>query len=397
MKKRCFRGAAVLAAVFALAMSLFLTAGTAHAEEEQEMELSVGQAETRPIPEIPGAAYESSMEFDFARMVNVYYFEGGYKVIDVTGDRQFLLVPEGKSVPEGTDPSIVPLYAPVDNIYLAATSAMALFDALDALDAIRLSSLRAEGWYIEHAAGAMERGDILFSGKYSEPDYELMIQEGCSVAIESMMILHTPKVQEMIENMGIPVFIDRSSSEEHPLGRTEWIRVYAAMLDKEAEADAFMEEQKKIISDLDDFVNTEKKVAYFYFNTDGSVVVRSGNDYVPKMIEIAGARYIPDDLMSETKRSSVPITLEEFYTKCIDADYLVYNASIDNPIETIGDLLGKSELFQDFKAVQEGNVWCTGKYLYQATDIVGNLIRDFHNMVTEGDPAKMTFLSKIEG
>lgn len=71
-----------------------------------------------------------------------------------------------------------------------------------------------------------------FAGKYSEPDYEMLVDEDCDVAIESTMILHTPKVQEMIENLGIPVFIDRSSYEMHPLGRTEWVKLYGAMMER---------------------------------------------------------------------------------------------------------------------------------------------------------------------
>lgn len=202
----------------------------------------------------------------------------------------------------------------------------------------------------------------------------------------------------MIEQMGIPVFTDRSSYENHPLGRTEWIKVYAEMVDKRDEAKEFFDEQAKIISDLKDFKNTEKTVAFFYINTDGSVVVRKPSDYVPKMIEIAGGRYVPTQVDSEeeTKRSSVPMTMEEFYTQAIDADYLVYNGTIDDPINSVDDLLQKSELFADFKAVKEGNVWCAGKYLYQATDIVGNMITDIHLMLTGGDASQMTFMTKID-
>ena len=69
----------------------------------------------------------------------------------------------------------------------------------------------------------------------------MLVDEDCDVAIESTMILHTPKVQEMIENLGIPVFIDRSSYEMHPLGRTEWVKLYGAMMGKEAEAADFFE------------------------------------------------------------------------------------------------------------------------------------------------------------
>lgn len=349
-------------------------------------------------PEIPGLTFESEMQNDFAECFHIYYYNDDYTLIDVPDSGQFLLVPEGKTAPDGLDSDIVVLQKPLDNIYLAATSAMSLFSSLDALDNIKFSSLQESGWYVEAAKQAMEDGSIVFAGKYSEPDYELLVNSGCNLAIESTMILHTPKVQEMIEQMGIPVFMDRSSYESHPLGRTEWIKVYGEMVDKRDEAKAFFDEQSKVISELKDFKNTEKTVAFFYISTDGSVVVRKPTDYVPKMIEIAGGRYVPEQVDSEeeTKRSSVPMTMEEFYTQAIDADYLVYNGTIDDPINSVDELLQKSELFADFKAVKEGNVWCAGKYLYQATDIVGNMITDLHLMLTGGDESQMTFMTKID-
>ena len=318
-------------------------------------------------PEIPGLTFQSEMQNEFAECFHIYYYNDDYTLIDVPDSGQFLLVPEGKSAPDGLDEDIVVLQKPLDNIYLAATSAMSLFSSLDALDDIKFSSLQASGWYVDAAKQAMENGDIVFAGKYSEPDYELLVNSGCSY-------------------------------ENHPLGRTEWIKVYAEMVDKRDEAKEFFDEQAKIISDLKDFKNTEKTVAFFYINTDGSVVVRKPSDYVPKMIEIAGGRYVPTQVDSEeeTKRSSVPMTMEEFYTQAIDADYLVYNGTIDDPINSVDDLLQKSELFADFKAVKEGNVWCAGKYLYQATDIVGNMITDIHLMLTGGDASQMTFMTKID-
>ena len=348
-------------------------------------------------PEIPGLTFESEMQNDFAECFHIYYYNDDYTLIDVPDSGQFLLVPEGKTAPDGLDSDIVVLQKPLDNIYLAATSAMSLFSSLDALDNIKFSSLQESGWYVEAAKQAMEDGSIVFAGKYSEPDYELLVNSGCNLEIESTMILHTPKVQEMIEQMGIPVFFFFSSYENHPLGRTEWIKVYAEMVDKRDEAKAFFDEQAKVISDLKDFKNTEKTVAFFYISSDGSVVVRKPTDYVPKMIEIAGGRYVPTQVDSEeeTKRSSVPMTMEEFYTQAIDADYLVYNGTIDDPINSVDELLQKSELFADFKAVKEGNVWCAGKYLYQATDIVGNMITDLHLMLTDGDESQMTFITKI--
>ena len=105
------------------------------------------------------------------------------------------------------------------------------------------------------------------------------------------MILHSPEVKELIELLGIPVLIDRSSYESHPLGRTEWIKLYAVLVSRETEAEAFFDAQAAVIDELAGFENTEKTVAFFYVGTDGSVVVHSAGDYVARMIEIAGGRY----------------------------------------------------------------------------------------------------------
>lgn len=359
---------------------------------------ALAQETAEQAPALDGLVYEKQMDFTYVEGVDIYYYEGGYKFFDVYDSGQYLLIPQGGAAPANLERNVTVIQAPLQNIYMAATATMALVNAIGGLEQIDFSSLNADGWYVQAAADAMNAGEILFAGKYSEPDYELLLDGGCDLAVESTMILHTPKVQEMIENMGIPVFIDRSSYEDHPLGRSEWAKVYGALLDREEEAEAFFAEQNQVMEELEDFENTGKTVAFFSVNSDGSVVVRRQEDSVPKMIELAGGRYVLDgvSVIQESKRSSVTMTMEEFYADAIDADYLVYNSTIQAPINSMDDLLGKSPLFADFKAVKEGNVWCADKYLYQATDIVGQLIRDFNHMLTDGDASQMTFLKKIE-
>ena len=345
--------------------------------------------------EIPGLIWESSMELEYATEFTVDYYAGGYALIEVIGDCRYLVVPEGREVPEKLDGSIKVLRQPLDTIYLQATSAMALFDRIDGLDAIRLVGTRKDGWYVEGVVRAMEEGKMLFSGNYSQPDYELMVEEGCNLAIESTMILHAPKVQEMIEQLGIPVFVEHASYEKHPLGRTEWVKVYGVMLDREKEAEDFFKTQTEAIRQFADMENTGKTVAFFYLASNGSVNVRATTDYVPKMIEIAGGNYVFTDISDPgSKRSSISMTMEEFYNTAVSADYLIYNAAIDDPIYTIDELIAKDSLFADFKAVKNGNVWCTGKYLFQATDITGELIVDFHHMLTGQED--MQFLYKLK-
>lgn len=343
---------------------------------------------------VEGLTWSRRMPLTYAENFSVDYYEGGYVLIDVVDGDRLLLLPDGAEAPAGLPADVLTIHRP-QNIYLAATSAMALFARLDALDVLGASSLEASDWSVEAAREAMEAGEIAFAGKYSEPDYELLIQLGCDLAIESTMIFHTPKVKEMLENLGIPVFVDRSSYEPHPLGRTEWIKLYGALTGREDVAEAFFAEKEALIAAYAGYPNSEKTVAFFYMSSDGSVVVRNSTDYVPRMIEIAGGRYALSGVVDpDSSRSSVSTTMEQFYAAAVDADYLIYNTSIANPLGGLDDLFALSPLFADFKAVKEGNVWCAGKDLYQETDDVGEFIADIHNMITgEGE---MRFLTRVE-
>ena len=59
------------------------------------------------------------------------------------------------------------------------------------------------------------------------------------------------------------------------------------------------EEQKQYVKELSDVKATGKTVAFFYVTTAGTVSVRKSNDYVPKMIDIAGGEYVFQNLKGE--------------------------------------------------------------------------------------------------
>ena len=323
-------------------------------------------------------------------------YDRGYTLLDIPTSGRFLIVPEGAEVPQGLDEDIVALCAPLDRIYLTATSSMDFFRALDSISSIRLSGTDVSGWYIEEAKEALEKGSMLFAGKYSAPDYELIFSEKCDLAIESTMIYHTPVVKEQLEKLGVPVLVERSSYEADPLGRMEWIKVYGALLGKLPAAEALFEAEEKAVEPLLDQPKTGRTVAFFYINTTGTVNVRKSDDYVPKMIAMAGGTYVFDDLDSGSALSTVNMTMESFYDGARDADVLIYNSTIDGELFTVADLLGKSVLLAHFRAVQNGHVWCTGKNLFQEPMGVGKLILDIHRVLTDGDaPAELTYLHKL--
>lgn len=342
---------------------------------------------------------ERSMALEYATQFSVDYYEGGYKLICLSDGSRFLTVPEGAGIPEGLDADITALRQPIKDIYLVATSAICLFDALNSLSSIGLSGTKAEDWYSVNARTAMEQGSILYAGKYSEPDYELILSSGCSLAVESTMISHAPEVKEKLEDLGIRVLIDQSSLEKHPLGRTEWLKLYAALLDKEGEAESLFDDQVKFLNEAASKENTGKTVAFFYISTSGYAVARKSGDYVTKMIELAGGNYIFNDLGNpETATSTVTLEMEKFYATARDADFIIYNSTIGGELQSLGELVAKNGLLKDFKAVQNGNVWCTNKNLFQETTQLGRMILDINRMLTNNDPAltRLDFLYKLQ-
>jgi len=339
-------------------------------------------------------APERSLPLAYANQFSVDFYRGGYALIKMQDGNRYLLVPESAPVPAGLAPDLTVLQQPLDHIYLAATSAMDMFRSLDCLNCIRLSGTDTAGWHIEEARQAMENGNIQYAGKYSAPDYELIFAEQCDLALESTMIYHTPAVKEQLEQLGVPVLVERSSYESHPLGRMEWIKLYGVLLGQEEAAEKQFQKAVRMLPAAED--STGKTVAFFSVNTNGSVTVRKAGDYIARLIEMAGGQYIFSDLSdNENALSTVTMQMEAFYTKAKTADYMIYNSAIQEELHSIQELLSKSPLLADCKAVQEGHVWCTGKSLFQSTMGLGALAEDIHRILTEENPSELTYLHRL--
>ena len=341
---------------------------------------------------------QGSMELQYAENFSVDYYEGGYTLLTTIPDnKQYLLVPEGAKIPAGLGEEICVLQEPLDNIYLVASGVMDMFASLDAVDEIRFSGQKQENWYIQKAKDAMATGKLIYAGKYSKPDYELLVSEGCDLAIENRMITHSPEVVEMLESFNIPVMIEYSSYEQHPLGKVEWVKFFGALTGKEAEAEAAFAEQVEILEKVSNGEKTGKTVAFFYVTSNGLIQVRQSTDYIPKLIELAGGRYIFDDLEdSGSGRSTLNMQIEDFYAGAKDADILIYNSSIDGGVNTIDELIGKCNILKDFKAVQEGQVYCTTNDMYQQSMAVGYLLQDMHEVLTGNKSGNLKYLFLLE-
>ena len=171
---------------------------------------------------------------------------------------------------------------------------------------------------------------------------------------------------------------------------TPWAKVYGEMTGTQEKAKELFNEQDEKLN----AVNTtgeKKTVAFFYINNAGQICIRRSDDYISKMLELAGGENVLSGAAEGTS-ASFPIDAEQFYTLAKDADVLIYNTSLGGKLTSIEELTEKYALLTEFKAVKESNVWCTSGSLFQETLSSGAIIGDFHNAFYGGDTEYVTHL-----
>ncbi|MCF6412666.1 ABC transporter substrate-binding protein [Collinsella tanakaei] len=331
--------------------------------------------------------HTGTLELAYARNFTVDEYEGGYRLVCISNGERFLIIPEGASVPEGLAADIATIRQPA-RTYLVSTGMICLLDEIDALDEVSVSSVTAEDSPSERLSQAIEDGAVSYGGKYSAPDFELIAETGCTLAIENTKINHAPDIKQKLQDLGVTVLTEQSSNEPEVLGRLEWIKLMGVVFGREDEANEAFARIAQRVEDTAAQEPTGKTVAFFYINDDGAAVTRRSTDYVSQMIELAGGAFLSFDPADDAEGSSsvqAVIDLETFYARAKDADVVIYNTTVDSSVASIDDLIGKNPLLADFKAVQEGNVFACDEDMYQAMTSMDDIIGDMRSALTGAD------------
>ena len=338
--------------------------------------------------------FDHSMELSYAKCFTVDYYKGGYKLASTSDGTKMLVVPEGMSVPTDAPEGAIILRQPVNNIMVASTPVTSLINAIGALDAISLTTYDADSWYIDEVKNAIVRGSLTYVGDYKAPDYEKIIAAGSTLAFYSTML--TEDVAAQLDSLGVAVVLDRSADEDHPLARVEWAKLYGAIFNLEEKAEEIFDAQAAYIDEIAKAENTGKTVAIFYITSKGALYARNADDYMAKMIELAGGKYaLPDVGVGET--GTVNMEFEAFYDGAKDADYIIYIWSLGGKPESLADFLERAEILSEMKAVKEGNVWCTTPDFFQIQDTIGSMVNDIHLMLEADESTdSLTYLNRLK-
>ena len=392
-----------------LAMSTLLFAACEKKENEQ-------QGITVEYSQLTSTGKE---ENTFAELFSIEHLkdenEKAYSKIEVFDkekklDTSWLLLPEGVDKVSGAPAGVnIMTFRDRQNIMVSSASTMALINAMDALSKVPMTTADTT-WRIQEIKDAIDKGTVKEVGKYSKPDYEQIISIGAekhvTFAVFSTMLDSVPDVYDQLtKTCNLRIMRDQSSYESHPLGRTEWIKIYGEIFDMRDKSDAVFNGQVEILNETTSKINVpeaERKTVLIFYTTStkDTFYVRNAADYVTELVNLGGGKQVAE--IGPGKSGNTKMTQESFIQECSQADYVLYNWTSgasgvkDESLQGLIDArLG--DWFKDFKAYKEGNVWRTSNDFYQKMDKMGEMVADIYKMLYgENVSDTLTYVNRLK-
>jgi iron complex transport system substrate-binding protein len=159
-------------------------------------------------------------------------------------------------------------------------------------------------------------------------------------------------LDKKLEQTKIPVAISVDHLEESPLARAEWIKFFAAFVDKKQLADSIFGAMEKNYIELKAIVAqaVKKPTVFNEIKFGDSWYMPGGKSFMAQLLNDAGADYLWKE---DTKAGSLPLSFEQVYARAKNADYWI-NLS---KLKTKKELLGFEPRYSGFTAFKKGNLF----------------------------------------
>ncbi|MDF9829960.1 ABC transporter substrate-binding protein [Parabacteroides sp. PF5-6] len=287
----------------------------------------------------------------YAQGIEILHFDG-YKTVEVKDPweegqllQRYILVGRDKPLP-GNLPAGTVVRVPLQKVAVYTSVHAAIIDLLG--ESHRIVGV-CEPRYMDTPAiqEGLRAGRITDLGEANAPNVEKMIEIGTEYVIASPF---QNSSYGPVEKIGIPIIEGADYMEALPLGRSEWIRFYGLLFDKEELADSLFratEERylalKELVAPIDHrpTVVSEKKFGSSWY-------VPAGDSYVAHFFADAGADYLFKELPGA---GSTPMAFETVLDRAIHADLwlIKYNQAEDMTYDELRTEYTPYEHFDAFK------------------------------------------------
>ncbi|MEX0996870.1 MAG: ABC transporter substrate-binding protein [Flavobacteriaceae bacterium] len=273
----------------------------------------------------PSSAEGNPLEISYAKGFSITDY-GDYKVIEVNNPwpdagktfRYALVKDKENFTSEETFDAVVQV--PVQNLIVTSTTHIPSLDMLGESDKlIAFPNLN----YIssENTRKRITEGHITEIGNNESINTENVIDLQPDVMI-GFAVTGNNKTYETLQRAGIPIVYNGDWTENHPLGKAEWIKFFGAFFDKNEEAAALFSEIQTEYSNVKELAQTAKNTPTVLSGALWKDIwyLPEGNSWGAQFIADANGDYLWSD---SDGTGSIALNVETVLEKAQQADYWI--------------------------------------------------------------------------
>lgn len=306
--------------------------------------------------ENPQSIYQDQVNIEYAIGFDVVYHQDWKELLlfrhynDFVDTVRYALTSDEKEL-VGFDKSHQ-MVLPVNSIGALSTTQLAMFELLDALE--QLKAIETKRYvHSQKIIELTEAGAILELAPAGKLNVETTIASG----IEMLMGVGYPNSQnsdyQTLQNIGVPVILNADWQETSLLGRAEWIKLVAVLLNKENEVnDLFSQmvaDYNQTLALVESTITKGPKTITGLANGD-SWYVSGGNSFANHLLNTVKVDY---PWSETTQTGSIRLDFETVYEQGLTADFWL----VPSTAKTLNEIIEADSRYADFKSYKTKTIY----------------------------------------
>ncbi len=270
---------------------------------------------------------------------------------DLVDTVRYALLPSGLDSPEGFD-SNHSIQIPVSRIASMSTTHLGMFEFINAQENLKAieNSKYVSSQEIKERVNLNEIVELSPAG---EMNLEVAIAADLDVLLGVGYPNSPNEAYQNLENLGVPVLLNADWQEKTLLGRAEWVKLLAALLNKEAEVNPTFEALEERYTEISEILESAKDSSPTVITglAQGDVwYVAGGRSFAYYLLELAGVNY---PWAQDESTGSVRLSFESVYEQGLKADYWL----VPSVAKTLQEITDADPRYQDFKSFKKGKIF----------------------------------------
>ena len=241
--------------------------------------------------------------------------------------------------------------SPVKSVVSFSTTHIGFISALNKIESIK--GISGKNYFYDSLLRRnFNAGNVYDVGFPPTIDYEQIVKLKPDIVFLYGLGASEAAIINRLAEANIPTIMVSEFLEDHPLGKAEWIKLFACLYGLSDMGDSIFN------SVSDNYNNLALKVGKISTKPKvltglpwkGTWYMAGGNSFTAKLIEDAGGDYLWKDNSSE---EFIPLSLEAVFSRAVSADIWVNSGSAGS----LSDLISRDIRFGEIKAVENKAVY----------------------------------------